>query len=95
MRTIAVALLLLLMHGAVAQTVSASLPKPIDKKGRYLFYLHGGVVTVLGDNAINRGAPEWGLHEVMLNTGLNHGFFYKGRKDWIDPIMEWLATARE
>ena len=207
------------MHAVVAQTVSASLPKPIDKKGRYLFYLHGGVVTVLGDNAINNGAPEWGpyeysnildslrtrgfyvvserrfesitdsyyamkvsrqvdslLHagvpidnivivsasagwaisfrvsailrnqrlrfvkiggcrqydleelelielygdflsiieksdprgscrelfepekqkhvagfcEVILNTGLNHGFFYTGRKEWIDPIMEWL-----
>jgi hypothetical protein len=29
--------------------------------------------------------------EVMLNTGLNHGFFYKGRKDWIDPIVEWFG----
>ena len=43
--------------------MNLSLPKTIDKKGRYLFYLHGGVVTVLGDNAINNGAPEWGPYE--------------------------------
>jgi hypothetical protein len=28
--------------------------------------------------------------EVVLNTGLSHGFFYKGRKAWIDPIVEWF-----
>jgi hypothetical protein len=28
--------------------------------------------------------------EVTLNTGLSHGFFYKGRKVWIDPILDWL-----
>jgi hypothetical protein len=206
------------MHASIAQTVSSSLPKIIDKKGHYLFYLHGGVVTVLGDNAINNGAPEWGPYEyssildslrvqgfyvvserrfedvndssyaakicmqtdsllkasvpvknilvvsasagwaisyrvsdqlkndslhfvkiggcrqddykevekselhghflsiieksdprrscdnlfqmqkrimsykqVVLNTGLSHGFFYKGRKAWIDPILEWVG----
>lgn len=30
---------------------------------RYLFYQHGGVVTVLGDNAINESKPEWGPYE--------------------------------
>lgn len=218
MHIIATTLLLLCMHASIAQTVSSSLPKTIDKKGRYLFYLHGGVVTVLGDNAINNGAPEWGPYEysnildslrlrgfyvvserrfpevkdssyavkicsqldslleagvpvqnllvvsasagwaisyrvsdwlrndslhfvkiggcrqddykeveqselhgyflsiieksdprgscnnlfqmqkriisykqVVLNTGLSHGFFYKGRKEWIDPIVEWVS----
>ncbi len=28
--------------------------------------------------------------QVVLNTGLSHGFFYKGRKEWIDPIVEWI-----
>jgi hypothetical protein len=218
MHIIATALLLLVTHACIAQTVSSSLPKTIDKKGRYLFYLHGGIVTVLGDNAINNGAPEWGPYEysnildslrlrgfyvvserrfpevkdssyavkicsqidsllkagvsvqnllvvsasagwaisyrvsdrlrndslhfvkmggcreddykeveqselhghflsiieksdprgscdnlfqmqkriinykqVVLNTGLSHGFFYKGRKEWIDPIVEWVG----
>ena len=207
MHIIATTLLLLFLHASVAQTVSSSLPKTIDKKGGYLFYLHGGVVTVLGDNAINNGAPEWGRYEysnildslrlrgfyvvserrfpegqldsllkvgvpvqnllvvsasagwaisyrvsdrlrndslhfvkiggcrqddykeveqselhghflsiieksdprgscdnlfqmrkriisykqVVLNTGLSHGFFYKGRKEWIDPIVECVG----
>ncbi|MGZ8538581.1 MAG: hypothetical protein ACXWV9_09985, partial [Flavisolibacter sp.] len=56
-------ILLLFMHVTIAQTKFASLPKPIDKKGSYLFYLHGGSVTVLGDNSINNGAPEWGPYE--------------------------------
>jgi hypothetical protein len=30
---------------------------------RYLFYQHGGVVTVRGDNAINESMPEWGPYE--------------------------------
>jgi hypothetical protein len=29
----------------------------------YLFYLHGAVVTELGDNAINQSVPEWGPYE--------------------------------
>lgn len=28
--------------------------------------------------------------EIILNTGLSHGFFYKGRSVWIDPIIEWF-----
>lgn len=77
MRTIATALLLLLVHASLAQAVSASLPRPVDKKGRYLFYLHGGVVTVLGDNAINRGAPEWGPYEYsnILDSLRVRGFY--------------------
>ncbi len=35
----------------------------LSHNDRYLFYLHGGVVTVLGDNAINQSVPEWGPYE--------------------------------
>ncbi len=77
MHAVAIALLSLFMHAAIAQTVSSSLPKTIDKKGQYLFYLHGGVVTVLGDNAINNGAPEWGPYEYsnILDSLRNRGFY--------------------
>ena len=27
--------------------------------------------------------------EIILHTGLSHGFIYKGHKEWIDPIMKW------
>jgi hypothetical protein len=77
MHLITTALLSLFMHAALAQTVSSFLPKTIDKKGRYLFYLHGGVVTVLGDNAINNGAPEWGPYEYsnILDSLRVRGFY--------------------
>jgi hypothetical protein len=31
--------------------------------------------------------------EIKLNTGLNHGFLYKGYKFWIDPIVSWFANT--
>lgn len=69
--------LMFFMHASIAQTVSSSLPNPIDKNGRYLFYLHGGSVTVLGDNSINRGAPEWGPYEYsnILDSLRGRGFY--------------------
>ena len=30
--------------------------------------------------------------EIELNTGLSHGFFYKGRKVWIEPIVTWAKS---
>ena len=63
MHFIATIFLMLILHTAAPQTISASLPKTIDKNARYLFYLHGGSVTILGDNSINNGAPEWGRYE--------------------------------
>lgn len=46
-----------------AQGVSSSLPRPIAVNEKYIFYLHGAVVTALGDNAINKPAPEWGPYQ--------------------------------
>lgn len=28
--------------------------------------------------------------EIILHTGLSHGFLYKGYKEWIDPIVKWF-----
>jgi hypothetical protein len=62
--------LLIVLYGCVllpfvihAQLVSSSLPKPIAPTERFIFYLHGAVVTVLGDNAVNKPAPEWGPYQ--------------------------------
>ena len=56
---------LLLSPEVRGQWVSSSLGEKIAKSERYLFYLHGGVVTVLGDNAINQSVPEWGPYEYL------------------------------
>ena len=47
-----------------------------SKKSNYLFYLHGGVVTELGNNAVNQSAPEWGPYEYLniLDSLRKRGF---------------------
>lgn len=45
------------------QHVGSALPDPISRKAKFLFYLHGQVVTELGDMAIYQSAPEWGPYE--------------------------------
>lgn len=60
----------------VAQSISHSLPQKIERSGKYLFYLHGGVVTVFGNNAITQSMPEWGPYEYLniLDSLRKRGF---------------------
>ena len=53
------------------------LPTEINPSGYYLFYLHGGVVTVKGDNAINDPVPQFGPYQYsrILDTLRAHGFY--------------------
>ncbi|WP_153798697.1 hypothetical protein [Foetidibacter luteolus] len=68
---------LLCVSLVTAQNASNSLPGKIDSSAKYLFYLHGQVVTELGDNAINNAAPEWGPYEYsnILDSLKKRGFF--------------------
>lgn len=50
-------------NGAAAQSIGTSLPDHLSRKARYVFYLHGAVVTELGDMAVNQSVPEWGPYE--------------------------------
>jgi hypothetical protein len=61
---------------AAGQSTSPSLPWSINPANRYLFYLHGAVVSELGNNAINPGAPEWGPYEYLniLDSLRSRGF---------------------
>ena len=69
-------LFVLISATAIGQTSSPFLPEEIEKSGRYLFYLHGGVVTELGNNAINPSMPEWGPYEYLniLDSLQKRGF---------------------
>ncbi len=69
-------ILLAIQSGSFGQTVGSDLPTEISKSGRYLFYQHGGVVTALGDNAINQSVPEWGPYEYtrILDSLRKRGF---------------------
>jgi hypothetical protein len=33
------------------------------------------------------------VREVILSTGLNHGFLYRPLPEWVEPVQDW-ATAR-
>lgn len=59
------------------QGIRHDLPAKIDPAGYYMFYLHGGVVTVKGDNAINDPVPQFGPYQYsrILDTLRAHGFY--------------------
>ncbi len=78
MKLLTVSTLLWLLHTSTsAQHIQHDLPRKIDPNGFYLFYLHGGVVTVKGDNAINDPVPEYGPYQYsrILDTLSAHGFY--------------------
>lgn len=31
--------------------------------------------------------------EIVLKTGLGHGVFYKPRKEWLDPVLDWIRCT--
>jgi hypothetical protein len=70
-------LLCLWQASATAQHIQHDLPATIDPAGYYMFYLHGGVVTVKGDNAINDPVPQFGPYQYsrILDTLHAHGFY--------------------
>lgn len=47
------------------QTISPSLPAKINVAEKYLFYLHGGVVTQKGDKGTTASMPQWGPYEYL------------------------------
>ncbi len=49
----------------------------------------------------SRPCPDWknepgsGLvaREIVIDTGLRHGFLYRPLPEWIDPVVEWANAA--
>lgn len=84
-------IILFASSAAIGQTISTTIPKEIRKHQKYLFYLHGGVVTVLGNNAINQSMPEWGPYEYLniLDSLRNRGFniISENRKEGVDDSI--------
>jgi len=66
----------LYISSSYGQTISPSVPKTLDKNGKYLFYQHSAVVTEFGNNAINQSFPEWGPYEYLniLDSFRSRGF---------------------
>jgi hypothetical protein len=76
MKLIIVAILLLHNFSITGQTISSFLPVNISDSQRFLFYLHGGLISEMGNNAINRSAPEWGPYEYsnILDSLRSEGY---------------------
>ena len=81
------------------QSISSSLPGKVSPSDQYLFYLHGGVVTVLGNNAINQSVPEWGPYEYsnILDSLRKRGFYIisENRKEGIDDSVYVHKIAKQ
>ena len=81
------------------QSISSFLPKKLTSSDNYLFYLHGGVVTVLGNNAINQSVPEWGPYEYLniLDSLRIRGFniISENRKEGVDDSVYVNKIARQ
>ncbi len=62
------------------------------------FQLYGNFLSIIEESdphgtcvsIFNSRNTMTSYNEIKLNTGLSHGFFYKGRKAWIDPIIKWF-----
>ncbi|HYC83908.1 MAG TPA: hypothetical protein VEB86_01745 [Chryseosolibacter sp.] len=90
MRSLAVICFLIALPAA-GQTITTGLPRKINPAEKYLFYFHGGVVTKLGNNAINNAAPEWGPYEYsnILDSLRKRGFnvISEIRKDGVNDSV--------
>lgn len=66
------------------QSIGSSLPKKVKKSAKYVFYLHGAVVTYLGNNAINPPVAEYGPYEYLniLDTLKKRGFEVISERRW-------------
>ena len=91
--------LLLPPYFTSGQSISSFLPDKLDRSANYLFYLHGGVVTVLGNNAINQSMPEWGPYEYLniLDSLRIRGFdvISENRKEGVDDSVYVNKIARQ
>ncbi len=89
MKTIII--LLLACSSSFGQTIGSGIPNNVSKSGKYLFYQHGSVVTMLGDNAINQSMPEWGPYEYshILDSLRKRGFHVisEMRKEGVDDSV--------
>ena len=39
------------------------------------------------------GAPSLDAREIVLSTGLRHGFLYRPLPQWVDPVVEWARAT--
>lgn len=40
-------------------------------------------------------SPGLDAREIVLHTGLSHGFFYRPIPEWVEPVVEWAKAEGE
>ena len=38
-----------------------------------------------------RSRAKLDVREIVLDTGLRHGFLYRPLPEWVDPVVEWAS----
>lgn len=66
--------------------------------GRLLFVREAsddlvGPCAPLSDDLESATAAD--AREIVVDTGLSHGFLYRPLAEWVDPVVEWAAGERE
>lgn len=92
-------MILLLPWSVFGQAIGTDLPNDIKPSEKYLFYLHGQIVTDLGDNAVSQSFPEWGAYEYtgILDSLRNRGFNVISqirKKDVADSVYAVTIAAQ-
>ncbi len=61
--------------------------------------LHGNILGIyeVSDSLANKDYAHWkspncNIEELVLQTGLRHGFLYKPIKEWVLPVREWILS---
>jgi hypothetical protein len=61
-------------------------------QGRFLYiYDVSGQKCDVCRRILKNASSEVTFKEMMLNNGLGHSLFYRPRRDWIEPVTEWIS----
>lgn len=61
-------------------------------QGRFLYiYDVSGQKCDVCRRILKNASAEVTFKEMMLNNGLGHSLFYLPRREWIEPVTEWIS----
>ncbi len=61
-------------------------------QGRFLYiYDVSGQKCDVCRRILKNSSAEVTFKEIMLKNGLGHSIFYRPRRDWIEPVTEWIS----
>jgi pimeloyl-ACP methyl ester carboxylesterase len=90
-----------LRFAVLAACLSESVPRLLAEQGKKPA---GRVLSIREkSDETSEPCPAWSgdtgpnapliVHEILLDTGLRHGFLYRPLREWVEPAVEW-ATQR-